>query len=224
LGEIEQKSRDRRIFIPTPHILDELQSFAPWEVDAITLSGSGEPTLALNLGELLRSIKALTGKPTGVLTNGSLLSLPAVREELAIADQVALKVDAVSTTQFRRINRPIAGLDLMELWAGFQTFRQHYTGHLALQTMLLIPWTVEEQTSYITLLQRLHPDEVQLNTPTRPRPLTHQLDARGNHTPEERPYPVHALKQVHPEILQEFGDRIVRETGIPVRYPQGDSP
>ena len=49
LGEIEQKTEQRRIFITSEQISRDLSAFAPWDVDIVTLSGSGEPTLALNL-------------------------------------------------------------------------------------------------------------------------------------------------------------------------------
>jgi wyosine [tRNA(Phe)-imidazoG37] synthetase (radical SAM superfamily) len=70
LGEIEIITKERRIFVPTETILNDLKSFAPWnEIDIITLSGSGEPTLALNLGEILKGIKKITNHQTLVLTN-----------------------------------------------------------------------------------------------------------------------------------------------------------
>jgi wyosine [tRNA(Phe)-imidazoG37] synthetase (radical SAM superfamily) len=40
LGEIEVCTAERQIFIPTEQIIQDLQAFAPWEVDVVTLSGS----------------------------------------------------------------------------------------------------------------------------------------------------------------------------------------
>lgn len=221
LGQIEQKTRDRQVFIPTLRIFEELHHFAPWEVDVITLSGSGEPTLALNLGEVISVAKALTGKPVGVLTNGSGLMDADVQEELAIADQVAVKLDAVSPDAFCRINRPMAGVQLPDIWQGLIQFRQRYSGHLAIQTMLLAAWTTADQESYIARMQELLPDEIQLNTPTRLRPVTHQLDARGNHSSSDRPYPTHSLKPASSDTLQAFSDRIQQATHIKVRSALG---
>lgn len=221
LGEIQQKTCDRQLFLPTLRILEELQSFAPWDVDVITLSGSGEPTLALNLGEIISIAQTLTDKPVGVLTNGSLLMQPDVRDELAIAQQVAVKLDAVSPDAFRRVNRPVGGVQFTDIWQGLMQFRQQYSGHLAIQTMLLSPWSTADQEAYIARMQELLPDEIQLNTPTRPRPLTHQLDARGNHTPSDRPYPTRSLKSISAEILADFGDRIHQATQIRVRSALG---
>ena len=78
LGEIEQKISDRSVYVSTTEILLNLQKFAPWDVDIITLSGSGEPTLALNLKEILQETKNLTNKPILVLTNGTTLTNPEV--------------------------------------------------------------------------------------------------------------------------------------------------
>ncbi|MEG4116181.1 radical SAM protein [Microcoleus sp. N9_B4] len=219
LGEIEHQSCNRQIFVPTQKIQQDLQSFPVCDVDTITLSGSGEPTLAQNLGEILVMAKQMTGKPVGVLTNGSLLGDRAVREELAIADWVAVKVDAISADTFRRINRPMPTINLQEIWASLLQFRQLYSGHLAIQTMLLTEWNEQDRAEYIRRMQALRPDEIQLNTPTRLCPLTHQLEARGNDLPNSCLYPTRQLKQVNAEVLQVFGDRIERVIGIPVRYP-----
>ncbi len=188
-------------------------------MDTLTLSESGEPTLALNLGEILNMAKQLTSKLVGVLTNDSLLHDRAVREGLAIADWVAVKVDAIDADLFRRINRPMPILELEENWVGLLQFRQCYAEHLAVQTMLLTDWSNPEQVAYIQWMQALLPDEIQLNTPTRPCPLTHQREARGNHTPDVCPYPTWQLKRVQTAFLEAFGDRIEQITDIPVRHP-----
>jgi wyosine [tRNA(Phe)-imidazoG37] synthetase (radical SAM superfamily) len=219
LGKIESQCCDRQVFISTQQIQQDLQLFLPWDVDIITLSGSGEPTLALNLGSILTMVKAVTGKPVGVLSNGSLLIDPIVRAELAIADRVAIKVDAIAADQFQRINRPVADTNLTLFWSGLQQFRQSYQGRLAIQTMLLSPWSDRDQAIYISLMYALQPDEIQLNTPTRPKPLSHQLDARGNHHPDALPYFARWLKPISADILEAFGDRIQSTIGVPVHYP-----
>ena len=219
LGEIEQKTSDRSIYVSTAEILLELQKFAPWDVDIITLSGSGEPTLALNLKDILQETKKLTNKPTLVLTNGTTLTNAEVRLALNLADKVSIKIDAVNQRQLQGINRPVETFNLSDIWRGIQEFREQYQGKLAIQTMILSPWNHETKAEYISLIKSLKPDEIQLNTPTRPKPLKHQLDARGNHT-EFHPYAVQKLKCVSQDILQEFADKIYTNTNIPVRYKQ----
>lgn len=220
LGEIERITSDRALFVPTEKIIQDLQSFAPWNVDVITLSGSGEPTLASNLGEILASIKQLTHRPTLVLTNATLLSDSTVRRELALTDKVSVKLDAVSPKRLQGVDRPAAGLNFADIWAGIKEFRASYSGEFGIQTMILSPWDLETQQEYIRLMRAIAPAEIQLNTPTRPKPLKRQFEARGNHGPaEERPYAVQQLKCVSAAILQEFATEIYNATKIPVRYP-----
>jgi wyosine [tRNA(Phe)-imidazoG37] synthetase (radical SAM superfamily) len=216
LGEIQRQTLERQVFIPTEQIRRDLQAFAPWDVDVVTLSGSGEPTLALNLAAILSAAREITGRPVAVLTNSTLLGNAGVRQALGQADIVAAKLDAVSDEQLRRINRPVAGLDWAGIWAGLEQFRREWQGKLAIQTMLLSPWPPEDQARYARLMQQLQPDEIQLNTPTRPRPLERQLETRGARG-LSRPYPVQILKSVSREVLQEWAGNIEAETGIPVR-------
>ncbi|MBD0345604.1 MAG: radical SAM protein, partial [Coleofasciculus sp. Co-bin14] len=56
------------------------------------------------------------------------------------------------------------------------------------------------------------------NTPTRPKPLKHQLDGRENHSnADSRPYAVQKLKCVSADFLQAFASKIHNATGILVR-------
>jgi wyosine [tRNA(Phe)-imidazoG37] synthetase (radical SAM superfamily) len=194
----------------------DLQAFEPWDVEAVTLSGSGEPTLALNLGDILAAVKEITGRRGVVLTNSTMLRQPKVRHALSLADVVAAKLDALSSEQLQRVNRPVAGIDWSSIWTGLEQFRFEYKGHLAIQTMILSPWPEADQTSYIHLMQQLKPDEIQLNTPTRPKPFARQLETRGARGLSRR-YPVLVLKQVSRDVLTSFAQRIQETTDIPVR-------
>lgn len=220
MGRIAHQTRDRQVFVPTLQVLNDLHEVADWQaIDILMLSGGGEPTLALNLGEIIGITKALVEKPVGVLTNGSLLMEATVREELAIATQVVVKVDAVSAEQFQRINRPLADLRLTDVWWGLKQFRRQYNGFLAIQTLLLWPWSDRDQEEYIALMNDLAPDEIQLNVATRPRPLSYRLD---RHKAEARPTagPLTAeCPLATAETLQAFGDRIHQATRIAVRSP-----
>lgn len=219
LGAIERVQRDRAVFVPTDRILHDLQAFSPWNVDVITLSGSGEPTLALNLGDMIAGIQSLTGQEVAVLTNGTLLGDASVRQALAAADKVSIKVDAVSPDQLRRVNRPVSGVVLDELLAAAQQFRAEFSGELAIQTMILAPWDERTRSQYLQWMRAIAPDEIQLNTPSRPKPLQHELDARGNHSRDDRPYPVRTFRQVSVDEIHKFASEIGAACAIPVRYP-----
>ncbi|MBD2452296.1 radical SAM protein [Nostoc sp. FACHB-152] len=221
LGNIEQHTSQRQIFVPTAQILEDLQAIATWEnIDVVTLSGSGEPTLALNLAEILAAIKELTQRPSIVLTNSTLLGDRTVRSALKLADIVAVKLDAISSDQLRRVNQPVATIDLPDIVAGIEQFRQEYQGHMAIQTMVLSPWKADILENYIQLLQHLKPDEIQLNTPSRPRVLVRQLDARGNNvTAESSSNVFQNLRCVSTNVLSQLAQQIYASTHIPVRCP-----
>lgn len=216
LGEIQRQTLQRQIFMPTQQIRQDLQAFAPWEVDVVTLSGSGEPTLALNLAEILAAVEEIAGRPRVVLTNGTLLGDAAVRQDLAKANIVAAKLDAISDEQLQRVNRPVAGLDWAGIWAGLEQFRRDWPGQLAIQTMVLSPWPPESRAQYASLMRQLQPDEIQLNTPTRPRPLDRQVETRGARG-LSRPYEVQVLKPASRQVLQDWARELEEGTGIPVR-------
>jgi wyosine [tRNA(Phe)-imidazoG37] synthetase (radical SAM superfamily) len=138
--------------------------------DVITLAGSGEPTLNLGLGRIIREIKGMCPIPVAVLTNGALLYLPEVRRELAAADIVLPSLDAARDEIYRAINRPLPELSLDSLLDGLMSFRREYRGQIWLEVMLLkgINDTEAELILLRRALEKLAPDKIQLNTAVRP--------------------------------------------------------
>lgn len=205
LGSIQIRTNERRSFVSTAKVLDDLETSDWREADIITFSGSGEPTLALNLGKAIAGIKARTDKPTLVLTNGSLLHRKDVREELAESDRVFVKLDAATEETFRRVNRPVAGVTLEGIVEAASRFRREYSGWLGLQ-MMFLPNTRDSLEDYAGLIRRIHPDEIQVNTPTRPYPEGWYLASRGSHDGVD--YPAHPLKPLSTERLQQIEDQL----------------
>ncbi|OGC22838.1 hypothetical protein A2291_08655 [candidate division WOR-1 bacterium RIFOXYB2_FULL_42_35] len=152
--------------MPTNAIIEELESLPDLELDYITLSGTGEPTLAANLGEVIAEIKNRFNKPVAVLTNSSLMHDPQVRWELSLADLVVAKLDVASEDLFRSINRPTEGFSLEMVINSIKTFDQEYPGKLALQIMF-VPQNKEQAKELANLAKELNPVEVQINTPLR---------------------------------------------------------
>ena len=166
----------------------------PPPLDYITLAGSGEPTLNLGLGRIIRHIKALTGTPVAVLTNGALLYLPEVRDELQAADLVLPSLDAAREESFRAINRPLPDYPLSRLIEGLEAFRREYAGQIWLEILLLQGLNDSEADleALRRALQPLAPDKVQLNTAVRPgvedyaRALNSGRDGRHRRLPGGR--------------------------------------
>ena len=183
------------------------------KADIITFSGSGEPTLALNLGETTLQVRDYTGKPALVLTNGTLWGSEEVRRELCAADQVFLKLEAASEEVLQRVNRPVAGVTLEQIVDSAVKFRGEYGGKLGIQMMFVYP-NAKEVEAFAQILNRIRPDEVQVNTPTRPYPSGWYLASRGSH--EGVDYPAKPVKQISPEELSKIVLRLQELTGLKV--------
>ena len=138
-------------------------------IDYLTFVPDGEPTLDLNLGREIRSLRPL-GIPIGVISNSSLIWREDVRRELAEADWVSLKIDAVREPAWRRINRPHRALSLEAILDGALAFAGAFRGKLVSETMLLQSGEQDEgQVREIAeFLGRLRPAVAYLSVPTRP--------------------------------------------------------
>ena len=83
-------------------------------IDYLAFVPDGEPTLDINLGKIIDSLKFLD-IPVAVISNGSLIADQKVRTDLSGADWVSLKVDAASEDLWRTIDRPHGKLNLHQI-------------------------------------------------------------------------------------------------------------
>ena len=148
--------------------LEEL-SVAKAHVDYMAFVPDGEPTLDARLGETAELLKFF-GIPLAIISNASLVSLPSVREDLAIFDWVSLKVDAVRRDVWRALDRPHRDLSLEKILQGVTAFAESYRGHLETETMLVAG--INDQEDHLeemaSFLEPLEPAVCRLSSPTRP--------------------------------------------------------
>ena len=170
LGKTVRHIIKRGIFVPTSEIVKELESLPEMEFDYITLSGTGEPTLATNLGEVILEIKKRFKNRVAVLTNSSFMYDPRVRKELSQADLVIAKLDAPNEEIFKIINRPTNGITLHMVVEGIRKFNEEYPLKLALQIMF-VPQNKDCAADLAALAKEIKPVEVEINTPLRPSPV-----------------------------------------------------
>lgn len=220
LGFIQVRINERQLFVSTDKVMRDLQQSRWREADIITVSGSGEPTLASNLGEIVAGLKAHTGKPVLVLTNGTLLHLPEVQRDLSLSDKVFVKLDGATEETFRRINRPVPGVTLEGIISATAAFREKYRGFLGIQ-MMFTRVNMGEVRDFAAILKRLSPDEVQLNTPTRPYPQSWVLQTRGSHDGVD--YPARPLKRVSREEAVAIEAELRALTGLNIISVYGDN-
>jgi len=166
-------------------------------VDVLTFSGTGEPTLNMNIRKILTSVREIVDNlPIILLTNASLLSRRDIRKGVASFDIVTAKYDAGDEDTFRRVNRPARGaLALHDIQKGIIQLQKEMKGMLALEVMLLRGprgLSNTEGSSRRALIEgivEVSPDLVQIYTPWRPSA-------------------VESVKPVSSRILHEFGSEL----------------
>lgn len=139
------------------------------KIDYLTFVADGEPTLDLNLGREIEMLRPL-GFAIAVITNGSLISREDVREELAKADWISLKVDSTREEVWRRVNRPQPTLQLPAILEGMLEFALSFKGELTTETMLVrgLNDKIDQLQELAIFLKQLHPIKGYLSVPTRP--------------------------------------------------------
>jgi wyosine [tRNA(Phe)-imidazoG37] synthetase (radical SAM superfamily) len=162
----------RKHYIDPQIVLDEIKEIIAAEkhIEYITFSGSGEPTLNKDIGKIILGIKAMTSIPIAVLTNGTLLSLKEVRDEIINADVVLPSLDAVTPGIFSRINRPHQALDINSFIQGLVDSRKEFKGEMWLEVFIAkgINDSDEELANLYRTVKKIGPHRVQLNSLDRP--------------------------------------------------------
>ncbi len=186
VGRTDRKQISRQTFYDPATILAEVQQkiektgTVGEAIDFLSFVPDGEPTLDANLGRTIDLLKPL-GVRIAVISNGSLIRQKDVRNDLAGADWVSLKIDTVSNDTWKRLNRPHRDLDLSEILQAILQFRAEFAGELVSETMLVHGVNdrsrdIEDVAEY---LARLQPAKAYLSVPTRPPAR------RGVHPPTE---------------------------------------
>ena len=176
-GETKRLTTVRDEYVPFSSVTAELDHFLGNRPrpDFVTFSGYGEPTLHSRLGDVIAHLKAGNHEvKIAVLTNGTLLTDPQVRQELMSADIVLPSLDAVSADEFRAINRPCPELDVNSHIRGLVDFSKEFKGEVWLEVFILPGFN--DSPDHLEKLRQtiasIRPTRVQLNTLDRPGVLS----------------------------------------------------
>ena len=138
-------------------------------VDYLTFVSDGEPTLDINLGFEIESLKNY-GVKIAVITNSSLIWRFDVRKDLMKANLVSLKVDTTKKEIWQKINRPHRNLRLEWILDGILEFARMYDGEIITETML-VKGINDSRTNIeevVNLLTQIKPYKAYLSIPIRP--------------------------------------------------------
>ena len=175
VGPNTDQTCERREYVPVMDVLAEIDLLltdkeAVDRLDVFTITASGEPTLHSGIGNIIRHIREKSGKPVAVLTNGSLLHIDEVRQDLMAADIVVPSLDSARDESFRKINRPAACVALEDIIKGMKDFNREFKGNLWLEILLAkgINDSAEDIKALVEATHSIQPERIQLNTVVRP--------------------------------------------------------
>lgn len=173
LGRTTNFTNNRRNYAPKKEIFEEMEEAVPKceeDFDYVTFVGSGEPTLYMDIKDLIQKVKTLTSKPVCVITNGALLSNDLVKDALYQSDVVLPTLDAGTESTFIKINRPHPSLKFDEIIQGLVDFRSEFGGKFWIEIMLVkgINDSKEDLLHIKNKIDLIQPDKIDVNVPIRP--------------------------------------------------------
>ena len=140
-------------------------------IDVITLTANGEPTLYPHLKELIVKVNELKGRAkTLILSNGSGVRDQKICEALYGLDIVKFSLDSAVQSTFKKIDRNKSGIEVGELVKAMAKFRKEFKGELVLEILVVAEFNDKEE-EFIALneaINKIAPHRVDVGTIDRP--------------------------------------------------------
>lgn len=140
-------------------------------IDVITLTANGEPTLYPHLKELISKVNELKGKAkTLILSNGSGVKDQKICEALKGLDIVKFSLDSAVQSTFKKIDRNKSGIEVNELIKAMAKFRKEFKGELVLEILVVAGFNDKEEefTALNEAINEIAPHRVDVGTIDRP--------------------------------------------------------
>lgn len=173
IGRTNNLTIERKEYIPISEIIAELDEYLSKkpELDYITFSGQGEPTLNSGIGKVITFIKEKYPLyKVAVITNGTLFNDEQVRKDMFGADLILPSLDAATQLTYYKVNRPQKSLKVEEIIDGLVQLKKEFTGKMDLE-IFFVPGLNDNHEDLVALrnaIMRINPDIVQLNSLDRP--------------------------------------------------------
>lgn len=190
-------------------VIEELKEHLSDQIDVITITANGEPTLYPYLDQLIAEIDKIKGSTeTLILTNSAALIDPKVYKTLLKFDQVKLSLDAVSEDIFKKIDRPHKSIKLEKLVERVISFSQEYSKKLYIEVLFVrgLNDTQEAVVKLNEVLKKVRATRIDLGTIDRPPAYPVEgLSYKELHTIAmlfDKTLPIHIASRVHAEPNQ----------------------
>lgn len=165
-------------------------------IDVITLTANGEPTLYPHLKELICELNLIKNSAkTLILSNGSGVKDAKICDALRELDIVKLSLDSAIQSTFKKIDRVQKGIDVSDLITKMAQFKKSFHGSMVLEILVVAGFN-DKESEFLALNKAINiitPDRVDISSIDRP--------------------PAYPVKGVTPERLSELASII---KGVPV--------
>jgi len=141
------------------------------DVDVITITSNGEPTLYSDLESLVNELnKIKKDKKLLILSNGSTICNEKIQYILNKIDIVKLSLDCATQKCFKKIDRALKGIEIEKLYQCMETFTKNFPHQLVIEILLVkdINDNENEIKKINKILQFIKPDRVDIGTIDRP--------------------------------------------------------
>jgi len=171
------------------------------DIDYLTFSGNGEPTLHPQFPAIASEVRRLRDElrpdvKLALLSNSTTVYLPYIKESLALLDAPIMKLDAGDPQTLMSINRPAPDVKLERIIEGLKDIPG-----LVIQSVLIDGHVSnvkgEAFEAWLSALSEIRPTLVQIYS-------------------TDRPVPEAGVKKVSPEVLQRLAAEIEARTGLKV--------
>ena len=140
-------------------------------IDVITFTANGEPTLYPKLSTLIDEVDKIKGDiKTLILSNGANIYEPAIQQTLSKIDIVKLSLDCVSEKCFKKLDRVDDSIDCSKIVDGMIAFRQLHKKQLITETLFVktLNDRIGEYGKIYEALKLIKPNRVDIGTIDRP--------------------------------------------------------
>ena len=171
-GATKKIQLERQRFKDMNEILEEISTvLTDIQPDYITFSGSGEPTLSLDLGNISKAIKEdlkYEGKIC-LITNSLLLADENLMKELEYIDLIVPTLNTLTQDIFEKIVRPDYRTSVEEIRKGFINLnKSNYKGKIWIEIFILENVNDSDKNfvdiAYFLKSENIRYDKIQLNT------------------------------------------------------------
>ncbi len=152
------------------------------DIDILTITANGEPTLYPHLSKLMDRIDTIKGDiKTLILSNGSTINNFEVQEALKKFDTVKLSLDCITESCLKRLDRAEKSISIEDIKRGMLEFKKSFKNPLIIE--ILFVKGINNRDSEIEglnrFLEELNPTRVDIGTIDRPpayrvEPLTYE--------------------------------------------------